>query len=347
MDDGPQLRFARTGDGVTVAYQVFGSGPVLVWMPSLSNIVAQWRIPAMRAAYQALARHLTVVLYDGRGTGSSQRRVDLGDLGVDAHLRDLTAVLDDAGIARASLLGYYHATATALAFAARQPQRVRRLVLFGGAPRMREAMLPAQTRALLSLIDQDWDLFADAAAAAWLGWDMSPSNRWTAEAFRTATTAPVAQAWFAAAQDIDVTAELSRVRAPALVLHRQSPQQIPAGVARRLAAALSDARLVELPGDTPTLFLQDPDTDVRLVAEFVTGGPIRHPAPGPLTAREREVLALLPGGDSNAQLAARLGIAVHTVERHLASIYRKIGARGRADAVTYALRHVTDFRHPR
>ncbi|WP_309238410.1 alpha/beta fold hydrolase [Actinoplanes aureus] len=346
MDDLPEVRFARTGDGVTLGYQVFGRGPVLVWMPSLSNIVAQWRIPVVRAAYLGLSRHLTVVLYDGRGTGSSDRRIDLTDLGVDAHLRDLQAVLDDAGIERASLLGYYHSVATAIAFAAREPGRVERMVLFGGAPRLREAMRPAQTQALLSLVDQDWGLFADAAATAWLGWDSAPSGRWTAEAFRTATTAPVAKAWFEAAQHIDVTAELGRVRAPTLVLHRQGEQQIPVEVARRLTGGLPDARLVERPGSTPTLFLEDPAADVRLVTEFVTTGRVSRPAAGTaaqmLTPREGEVLRLLAAGDSNSEIARRLGIAVHTVERHLANLYRKIGARGRTDAVAYALRHTPD-----
>jgi pimeloyl-ACP methyl ester carboxylesterase/DNA-binding CsgD family transcriptional regulator len=335
----PELRFARAADGVTVGYQVFGQGPVLVWLPSLSNIVGQWRVPALRTAYLALAKRLTVILYDGRGTGSSDRRIDLGDLGVEAHLRDLAAVLDDAGVEHASLLGYYHSVTTAIAYAARRPERVERMVLFGGAPRLREAMGPAQTQALLSLVDQDWGLFADAAAAAWLGWDAGASGRWAAESFRTATTAPVAKAWFEAARGIDVSAEVERVRAPTLVLHRQSEQQIPVEVSRRLAESLPDARLVELPGSTPTLFIEDQPTDLRLVTEFVTGGPATRPAAKgtALTAREREVLLLLPSGDSNSEIARRLGIAVHTVERHLASVYRKIGARGRAEAVVFAL----------
>jgi pimeloyl-ACP methyl ester carboxylesterase/DNA-binding CsgD family transcriptional regulator len=340
----PDLRFARATDGVTVGYQVFGQGPVLVWLPSLSNIVAQWRVPALRAAYESLARHLTVVLYDGRGTGSSDRRIDLADLGVDAHLRDLAAVLDDAGIQHASLLGYYHSVTTAIAYAARRPDRVDRMVLFGGSPRLREVMGPAQTQALLSLVDQDWGLFADAAATAWLGWDAASSGRWAAESFRTATTAPVAKAWFGAARDIDVTAEVERVRAPTLVLHRQSEQQMPVEVSRRLADRLPDARLVELSGTTPTLFIEDQATDLRLVTDFVTGERTSGPA-GPksaLTPREAEVLRLLPSGDSNTEIARRLGIAVHTVERHLASIYRKIGARGRAEAVAHAM---TENRH--
>ncbi|WP_232049959.1 alpha/beta fold hydrolase [Actinoplanes sp. OR16] len=334
------LRFARTDDGVSIGYQMFGQGPVLVWMPSLSNIVAQWRIPWLRTAYETLARSLTVILYDGRGTGSSDRDIDLGDLGVDAHLRDLRAVLAHAGVERASLFGYYHSVATAIAFAARSPATVERLVLFGGAPRMREAMQPAQTKALLSLVDQDWGLFADAAATAWLGWDAAPSSKWTAEAFRTATTAATARAWFDAAATIDVSDELSSVRAPALIVHRQGEQQIPAAVFRRLVASLPDARLVERPGSTPTLFMEDAATDLTLVTGFVKSGRIDATPSGTrsLTPRERQVLDRLADGDSNTEIARKLGIAVHTVERHLGNLYRKIGARGRTDAVVYALR---------
>jgi pimeloyl-ACP methyl ester carboxylesterase/DNA-binding CsgD family transcriptional regulator len=346
VDDVPELRYAPAVDGVTVAYQRFGSGPPVVWLPSLSNLVAQWRVPLLRAAYRQLARSLTVVLYDGRGTGSSDRRVDLDDLGVDAHLRDLRAVLDAEGIRTAALFGYYHSVATAIAFAAGHPERVSRLLLFGGAPRMRDAMRPAQTQALLSLVEQDWDLFADAAATTWLGWGSGESGRLVAEAFRGAATPAVARAWFAAAESIDVTAELPRVAAPAVVLHRQGERQIPVEVSRRLAEALPAGRLVELAGTSPTLFLEDAPGDLELVTTFLATGELTAPgAPGAprrpgdgLTPRELDVLRLLAAGDSNPEIARGLGIAVHTVERHAANLYRKIGARGRADAVAYALR---------
>ena len=344
MDDVPELRYARAGDGVTVAYQRFGSGPPVVWLPSLGNLVAQWRVPVLRAAYRHLARSLTVVLYDGRGTGSSDRRVDLGDLGVDAHLRDLRAVLDAEDLGTAALFGYYHSVATAIAFAAEQPRRVSRLLLFGGAPRMRDAMQPAQTQALLSLVEQDWDLFADAAATTWLGWGSGESGRLVAEAFRGAATPAFARAWFAAGASIDVTADLPRVTAPAVVLHRQGERQIPVEVSRRLAEALPAGRLVELAGTSPALFLEDPPGDLELVTAYLATGelirPAAHRPPGDdgLTPRELDVLRLLAAGDSNPEIARGLGIAVHTVERHAANLYRKIGARGRADAVAYALR---------
>jgi len=344
VDPGPELRYARTGDGVTIAYQVLGSGPPLVWLPSLGNLVAQWRVPVLRGVYERLARDRTLVLYDGRGMGSSDRRVDPDDLGLEAHLRDLRAVLDATGFARADLLGYYHSAPTALAFAAEQPDRVGRLVLFGGAPRLRDAMGPAQTQALLSLVEQDWDLFAESAAHAWLGWSAGEDGRLVAEAFRTAATPALARAWFTAAAAVDVTDRLPDVLAPTLVLHRQSERQIPVEVSRRLAEALPNGTLCVLPGATPALFVPDAPGDLGVVSHFLrTGRPVAPPAepaarPDGVTGRELDVLRRVAAGDSNAEIAKELGIAVHTVERHAANLYRKIGARGRADATAYALR---------
>ena len=232
----------------------------------------------MRRAYEDLARSMTVVLYDGRGTGASDRRVDLDDLGIEAHLRDLDAVLTAADLDSTSLLGYYHSVATAIAFAATQPERVTRMVLFGGAARMRDAMNPAQTQALLSLVTQDWDLFADSAAQAWLGWGSGETGRLTAAAFRTAAAPATAQAWFTAAASIDVSDVVSQVTAPTLVLHRQGERQISVEVSRRLADALPHGRLIVLPGAFPALFLEDARADLDLVTGFLSTG--RTPASG-------------------------------------------------------------------
>jgi DNA-binding CsgD family transcriptional regulator len=137
------------------------------------------------------------------------------------------------------------------------------------------------------------------------------------------------------------------VTAPTLVLHRQGERQIGVDVSRTLADALPHGRLVVLPGSSPTLFLEDARGDLDLVTDFLstgrTHGPGAIPRVGPsapdITGRERDVLRLLAAGDSNAEIARQLGITVHTVERHVSNLYRKIGARGRADATSYALRH--------
>ena len=257
------MRYAQTSDDIAIAYQTVGSGPVTIWMPSPSNIRAQWRVPALRIAYERLSQDLTLVLYDGRGTGSSDRRA--GDLGLDAHLRDLEAVIEAVGADRVNLLGYYHAVAAAVAYAAANPQRVDRMLLFGGAARMREAMSPAQTQALLSLVEQDWDLFADAAATAWLGWGSGENAGRVAEAFRTAATPAVARDWFAEAARLDVSDLLEQVVAPTLVLHRQAASQIPVEVSRRLADGVRNGTLVELEGSTPTLFVEGGARDLAMV----------------------------------------------------------------------------------
>ncbi len=340
----PRVEYARTSDGVTIAYTTNGSGPPMVWLPPVpfSNIVAQWQIPLLRAAYEGLGQHLRVVLYDGRGTGQSQREVE--DLGLEAMIRDLEAVVSSARLGRFALFGYYHSCLLAIAYAAAHPRQVTRLVLFGGAARGWDAMAPAETQALLSLIERDWDLFTDAAAHAWLGWSAGDTGRLMADAFRTATTPAMARSMLRLACDTDVSSDLPLIRVPALVLHRQGERQIPVDVSRALAAGLPNATLVELPGSTATLFVEDLEGDIKVLVDFLTDGVSQprtapqHRAKDDLTPRELDVLRLVAGGDSNAEVAHRLGLSIHTVERHLANLYPKIGARGRADATAYAIR---------
>lgn len=347
MEPSPAMDYVRTADGTTIAHLTIGTGPTVVWLPSLSHVLAQWCIPMFRAAYRQLSGSVRLVLYDGRGTGSSDRWVDAGNLGIDAHLQDLEAIIASVGGGPVALLGYYHSVPTAIAFAADHPELVSRLVLFGGAARLRDAMSPAQTQALLSLVDQDWGLFAESAAHAWMGWDAGESGRLFAEAFRTAATPAFARAFFTAAQHIDVTDRLPKVTPPALVLHRQGLLQMPIEVSQRLAQSLPNGSLIELAGSFPTLFHEDAPGDLELVIRYLQGGqgdatrPSRRATASTtdrITGREREVLRLVAAGESNAGIAAALSISVHTVERHTANLYRKIGARGRADATAYAVR---------
>jgi DNA-binding NarL/FixJ family response regulator len=168
-----------------------------------------------------------------------------------------------------------------------------------------------------------------------------------AENFRTAVTPAMARTMLTTFRDLDVSSEVPRITARALVLHRQSERQIPEEISAQLAASLPNGSLRRLAGDSPSLFVSDPEGDLRLFVDFLTNGeaPVEAPSarvgalsPGSLTPREIDVLRLVAGGETNSAVAHRLGISVHTVERHLANLYPKIGARGRTDAVAYALR---------
>jgi pimeloyl-ACP methyl ester carboxylesterase len=267
----PSLRYARTSDGVAIAYTLTGDGPPLVWLPPvpLSNVFGQWRVPRFRDAYERLGEHMRLLIYDGRGTGHSQRDVD--DFSLEAMLRDLDAVVDHAAIESFALLGYYSSAVSAIAYAARHPERVTRLVLFGGTMRLLDAMSPPESQALVTLIDRDWDLFVDSAAHAWMGWSAGAEGQLVADAFRTATTPGAARAMIEAGRDMDVSAEVGSVRVPALVVHRQGERQIPLEVSEQLAQALPDGRLLRLEGTSAGLFFEDPDADLAVLLDFLTG----------------------------------------------------------------------------
>ena len=355
MITAPRISYARSADGVSLAFTVAGDGPAVVFVPwvPFSNMRMEWQNPLLNRVFGQLAQRLVLVHYDGRGTGHSQR--DVTDLSLEAMVSDLEAVIDRAGLSEVSLLGQYNSCPHAIAYAARHPERVRRMVLFAGSARGWNAMSAKQTQALLSLIEQDWDLFADTAAHQWMGWSAGEAGRAIADGIRGAVTPQIARATMQAASAADVTEQLRRVAAPTLVLHPREMTQIPLGVARSLAMDLPRGRLVVLDGAQPVLFTGDAGEVVRMLADFFCDG-IEPPAAGPaagsgaagghamvppdgLSRRELEVLGLVAAGDSNSQIARRLGLSTHTVERHVANLYRKIGARGRADATAYALRN--------
>jgi DNA-binding CsgD family transcriptional regulator/pimeloyl-ACP methyl ester carboxylesterase len=352
----PRISYARSRDGASLAFAVSGQGPAVVfapWVP-FSNLRMEWENPLLGGAYQQLGRRLTLIQYDGRGTGHSQR--DVTDLSLEAMVSDLEAVVDQTGPQVFGLVGQYTACDHVVAYAARHPDRVNRIVLFGGAARRWDAMSAPGTQALLSLIEQDWNLFADTAAHQWMGWSAVEVGRATAEAFRGAVTPQMARATVRAASAVDVTDILPSVTAETLVLHRRSASLYPMDVSRSLAMDLPRGHLVILEGSQPSLFLEDTEGMIKLLVDFFCEGLVpsatstssaeafpasrRQGAPvGTLSRRETEVLRLLAAGESNAQIARRLGISAYTIERHVVNIYRKIEARGRADATAYALRH--------
>ena len=344
----PQLAFATSADGTVIAWSSVGVGPALVHLPGVpfSNFEAEWRSPTLREAYSELARDLRFIQFDGRGTGRSQR--DVSDLGLEAMLSDIEAVVDAAGLRRFALLGFYASVPHAIAYAARHPERMSQLILFGGSSHGWHPMTGAPIQALLSLIERDWTTFAESAAHAWLGWPAGGEGRLAAEWFRTATTPGTARATLKAAATMDVTGELATVRCPTLVLHRAGATVVTIEDSTSLAEVIPGGRLLVLEGTSAGLFFEGAGVIIPAIVELVTG---RAPSPPAgdalprggttqrLTPRELEVLRLIAAGESNGQIAASLDRSINTVERHVANLYRKIDARGRADATAYAIRN--------
>jgi pimeloyl-ACP methyl ester carboxylesterase len=132
-----QIRFCTAPDGVRVAYAVHGHGPPIVRAATwLTHLEFDWASPVWRHWLEGLTAGHTLVRYDERGCGLSDREV--GHLSVDTWVADLETVVDAVGIDRFALLGISQAAAITLAYATRHPERVSHLILYGGYARGRK-----------------------------------------------------------------------------------------------------------------------------------------------------------------------------------------------------------------
>jgi len=338
----PRVQFARAHDGTSIAFQTLGAGPPLVLMPALlfSHLEEMWELPQIRRGLEQLAENWTVVRYDNRGCGLSQREV--GDYSLEAHLGDLKAVLDAVGLGTFALNAPMLAGPVAISFAAHHPERLTHLVLQSTIPRS-SAVWSAQSQALLGLLEKDWHLFTETASRFVLQWADEGLARQAAPILRECVTQEAALALLKAAVDFDVTTLLPQVKAPTLVIHnRQFPLDL--SLARDLASRIPDARLAAV---------DDLESVITAIAEFLTSEavpaglspagrdsahaePVTTPDPLGLSAREIEVLRLVAAGKSNRQIAEELVISTNTVDRHVSHILSKIGAANRAEAAAYA-----------
>ena len=353
----PRIRYAITVDGVSIAFWTLGKGEPLVYMAGGPwGHVELWDIPECRRWYERLAQERMLVRYDIRGTGYSER--DVSDHSLDALVADVEAVVDRLELDRFDMFGAFDAGPVAVAYAARHPERVSHLILWCSWARSSDIRSP-RIRAWLGLIDQDWELMTDTCAHLALGWPAGEVGRHAAQRLRESVSPEAARAALKAMGTFDVTELLPNLKVPTLVLHRSDIPWLPVSIARELASRIPDARLMILEGESTAPYLGDTEATASAIDEFLgeveegrtaqreAGAPAsKQDGSGPtrgyphgLTAREVEVLRHLAGGRTNDEIAEELFVSVRTVERHVANIYAKIGARGRANATAYALTH--------
>ncbi len=155
--DRQDIRFCTAADGAQIAYATVGSGPPLVKSPNwLNHLEYDWQSPIWRHLFRELARHHTLIRFDQRGNGLSDWDADLS---FEAFVDDLETVVDATGLDRFALLGISQGCASSVAYAVRHPERVTRLVLYGGyarGPAKRGAEAAAQAEAMRTLIRQGW-----------------------------------------------------------------------------------------------------------------------------------------------------------------------------------------------
>lgn len=335
-----RVGFCETVDGNRVAYAEEGSGRPLVMLPGwLSHVQQVWTHPAAASARAKFARSHRFIWYDRLGCGLSDRTGFVPSVAND--VAQLEAVLEATGVDRASLIGYSWGGPAAATFAAHHPDRVDRLVLYATYARGAALTSQEQHESFTALLRSNWHLGTLALGTVFIPNASSADLRWFSRFQRAATSADVAVMLLDEMRRHDVRNVLSRISVPTLVLANDHDPVIGAEHAREVASLVPGAVLHVLQGNEHEPFIRDSGDVVEAVLDFVSGRPLRsarrpEPSGPPLSPREIEVLRLLAGGSPNKSIATELGIRVATVERHVAAVYRKLGARGRADAALAA-----------
>ena len=323
-----------------MAYAQAGSGRPLVMVPGwLSHVEQLWTHPSAASARAKLARSHRFIWYDRLGCGLSDRSGFTPS--VDDDVDQLEAVLGAAGVERCSLVGYSWGGPAAATFAARHPERVDRLVLYATYARGAALATAEQHESFTALLRSNWHLGTLALGTMFIPNASGRDLRWFSRFQRAATSADVAVMLLDEMRHHDVRSALGRVAVPTLVLANQHDPAIGAEHAREVASLVPGAVLLVLEGNEHEPFIRDSGDVVDMVLDFVDGRPLRPttrrvPSDAGLSPREIEVLRLLAGGAANKSIAKDLGIKPATVERHVANLYRKLGARGRADAALAA-----------
>lgn len=277
----PPTHYATNG-GVSLAYQVFGAGPLdlLVttgWVPSMDSA---WDDPAYRQFLSRLGAFGRVILWDKRGTGLSDR-VSVERLPtIEERMEDLTAVLDAVDSKQAALVGLSEGAQMSVLFAATYPVRVSHLVIYGGWP----AAFADEADDFPGVMQRELrESFTDMVLEHWS--DMRPllslwaPSRVSDDAFgegwarslRAGASPAAAVAWLEMSADTDIRAVLPAVGVPTLVINRMGDALVPAANGAYLAARIPDARHVELPGDDHLWWAGDADAIIDEIEEFTTG----------------------------------------------------------------------------
>jgi class 3 adenylate cyclase/pimeloyl-ACP methyl ester carboxylesterase len=256
VDLKQEIHFCGAPDGVRLAYSMIGHGPPLVktgnWMTHLEYDLES---PIWRPLYRELAKMGTLIRYDARGNGLSDRTVD--DISFDAFVSDLETVIDAAKVMRFALLGISQGCAVAVAYAVRHPERVSYLILYGGFAlgRSRRACSPAEkdeNAAMLTLMRVGWGkenpAFRQLFTSQFMPGATKEQADWFNELQRITVSPEVAVRFLEAVGETDVTALLPQVRVPTLVMHARDDARVPFEAGRRMASGIPGAQFVTLQG---------------------------------------------------------------------------------------------------
>ena len=279
------LEYAYTTNGdINLAYQVVGTGPpdlVFIWGP-YSNIELIWEHPPARRYFERLASMSRLIQFDRRGTGLSDRAVDLPIL--EEQMDDVVAVLDAVGSERAVLVGGGDGGMMCTLFAATHPERTSALILSGARVRITAtddfpwAYSDEQWENLSSTVADQWGTGLSQFAAAQSTLGDETVRRWWARLERQSLSPGSVPAMFGLLTHADVRSVLPTIQVPTLVTHRAGDPFAPIDQGRYLAEHIPGARFVELAGVDHAGWYTSAEEELDEIEEFGTGHrPVHEP----------------------------------------------------------------------
>lgn len=347
------IRFCTASDGVRIGYATMGEGPPLVKAANyLTHLEHDRKSPVWSHWLEELSRHHTLIRYDTRGCGLSDWEVS--HYSIEAWINDLDSVVNALELERFPLLGISQGASVSVAYAAKYPERVSHLILYGGYARGRfnrdltpEEREEAET--MINVIRTGWGKKNPAFRQLFTTLLMPEGDegqiKWLNELARISTTPENAAAMERAFYHIDVTEFAEEVTVPTLILHAREDACIPFEEGRLLATLIPDSRLVPLMSKNHILLEEEPAwkrflgelhafLEIGLTESKSSDDP-RKAFPE-LTPRESEVLELIAMGLENKEIAARLFISPKTVRNHITRIFSKLQVKSRSKAIVLA-----------
>jgi pimeloyl-ACP methyl ester carboxylesterase/DNA-binding CsgD family transcriptional regulator len=318
-----------------VAYSTSGAGPPLLFDSGwVSHLRGQLELFAFGSFVERLAERFTVIRYDRPGCGLSGG--DGRDLSFDGQVAAALAVADAVGADRFGLFGASQGGQLAAAIAARYPDRVDVLVLYGMCASGRD-LAPAEVRdSVVALVRAHWGLGLKALAGAFITDPTAEEVEAFTRAQRASASAAVAARLLEVYYGTDIRALLPAVRARTAVLHREADKGTRFELGREVAALIPGATLIPLPGSSHLFYHGDWLAVLDAVLGFLCEPAIAGPR---LTDRELEVAGLVAEGLTNQAIARRLSVAPRTAEAHVENIRRKLQVRSRAQIAAWVTEH--------
>lgn len=351
-----KINFARSSGNHRIAYALSGEGPPLVRVGTwLTHLQHDWNSPIWRHWFEFFSEQHTLVRYDPRGCGLSDR--DKPDVTFEGFVNDLEAVIDQLGLETFPLFGMSQGVAVAIEYAARHPERVSQLVLYSGGPIGWDDGDPE------SEVVQKWSALEDLIKASW--GDDNPAirsmfvsyfvpgatpeeQRDYTESARKSASREVAGQILRVIGSLNVVDRMQELTMPTQVIQVSEDGMVPPWVTEMMAESIPDAEFVSVDSKNHILRDNEPGwshfkqafrgflgteekTQVKVSSPTVTADIF-----GELTERESEILRRMAQGHKNAQIAETLFISEKTVRNHITNIFSKLDVNSRAEAIVLA-----------